>query len=192
MSGARRMAVISVERAAEALAPFEHPQVRIAADAHGRMTIVIEAVDDASLDRIEAELVDPWLGGAAAVRWRGDRLRAAAPDPAEVCARFVAEVIAAGEAWGLRDRTWARSRAAGEREALPLWPSREHAARCIAGAWATFVPRPIALAELREQWLPGMVEDGIAVVVTPPDVDSGAVIDPEALAHAFDHAIART
>jgi hypothetical protein len=101
------------------------------------------------------------------------------------CEHFVHEASAAGSVWGLYDKTWARSMAAAGREALPLWPQRELAARCIAGPWRTFAPRAIELQELLDQWLTGMQEDGIVAVVTPTPRDPGVVIDPEALAEAL-------
>jgi hypothetical protein len=98
---------------------------------------------------------------------------------------FVHRAIATGSVWGLYDKTWARSMSAAGREALPLWPARELAARCVAGAWRTFAPRAIDLQALLEQWLTGMQEDGIVAVVTPTPSDHGVLVEPDVLAEAL-------
>lgn len=106
-------------------------------------------------------------------------------DDAARCERFVREVVASGKVWGLYGETWARSPAAGEVEALPVWPRRSLAARCIAGRWDSFTPRAIELDAFIEQWLGGMVEDGIVAVVLPTPAHPGAIVAPDGLAQAL-------
>jgi hypothetical protein len=108
-------------------------------------------------------------------------------DDAARVAHFVRLAIEAGAVWGLGlyGATWARSPAATNREALPLWPTRELAARCVGGAWRSFMPRAIDRDALLEKWLPGMQEDGIVAVVTPTPNDPGVVVEPDALLQAL-------
>jgi uncharacterized protein DUF2750 len=102
--------------------------------------------------------------------------------------KFAAGVLAGGCVWGLRKKTWARSSAGKGREALPLWPDEESAARCIAGEWARYRARPIALDGFLAEWLPGMVEDGIVAVLFPDPDHPGAVVSAKALLTALRNA----
>lgn len=160
--------------------------------------LVVRAKDRAALDEIERDVVAPWIAehGIAIERTDvGELAWSFTPaDPfAEIDAlddvarveHFVRRVVETRTAWGLYDKTWARSNAASGREALPLWPDRELAARCITGAWRTFTPRAIDLPMLREQWLTGMQEDGIVAVVTPTPRDPGVLVEPDVLSDAL-------
>ncbi len=185
----QRLAVITMELGAAAPSACEElcalAHVQIASDDAGRCVVVFSTDNDATLARY-TELLKPWLKRSrASTQWHGD-VYAPRPSRADgALARFVAEVTATDQAWGVRDRTWARSRAAGEREALPLWPSRELAAQGCTGAWAAFVPKAITLVDLLDEWLPAMLEDGLVVVVSPLDEVSGLVMEPEALMRAL-------
>src|SRR5688572_12294844 len=85
----------------------------------------------------ELPCVEPPMTVLGETTWAFDRSDAWAHvdalDEVGRCEHFVRDVIASGSVWGLYDKTWARSMAAAGREALPLWPQRELAARCIAG-----------------------------------------------------------
>lgn len=164
--------------------------------------LIVTAEHDTTLAAVTHALVDPLArdhAGEPGVRVAaptadGETILLLRVDPfagvdaledAERCAYFVRHVVDAGEAWGLYGETWARSPAAGETEALPLWPQRELAARCIGGAWRACVPRPIALAALREQWLTGMDEDGIVAALTPGPMHEGTVVAAAVLSRAL-------
>ena len=157
--------------------------------------IVVVAKDVAAIDRIEREIVAPWLDDVGAKRkpatidgeilWPiDDGPREDSSDDDRI-ARFVAGVRASGSVWGLRKKTWARSSAGNGREALPLWPDEESATRCIEGEWSRYRARPIALDGFLAEWLPGMVEDGIVAVVLPTPDHPGAVVSPDTLLAAL-------
>ncbi len=170
-----------------------------------RCAMLIESANDReTIDRIHHDVVAPWIAEIGAsestevgeVVWSSARADPfAAIDALDDVARvehFVRRVVETSSAWGLYDKTWARSNAASGREALPLWPDRELAARCIAGSWRTFTPRAIDLTKLREEWLTGMQEDGIVAVVTPTPHDPGVVLEPDVLADALALAASST
>lgn len=179
------------QRTGPAIAGIEVQLVRV----DDVRAVLVATADDADALARVAAIVDPWLaelslaepsttviGEIAWVLARPDPWAAVdALDPVARCEHFVRRVVATGEVWGLYGKTWARSGAAGGREALPLWPDRELAARCIVGPWRTFVPRAIALAEFRDQWLGGMQEDGIVAVILPTPGDPGVVVEPTVL-----------
>ncbi|MBC8073709.1 MAG: DUF2750 domain-containing protein [Deltaproteobacteria bacterium] len=164
-----------------------------------RAVVVIAGVDADTVELAAAELLPRWLDqhGLAVVQtpWRGATIFRSEPDAAlarvdalDDAARielFVSGVIDAQTVWGLYGKTWARSFAAGDVEALPLWPSRELAARCIDDGWPGFVPRSIDLPAFLEQWLTGMHEDGIVAVLVPTPGRPGAVVTAEGLAAAI-------
>lgn len=162
-------------------------------DAHTGVLVLV-AADEGALARASAELVDPWLAAqglaTTALAREGELVlehrRVAADDDgqdeAQRLALFVRTVTASGTLWGLRAKTWARSAAAGEREALALWSTRASATRCIDGAWADFVAAPIDLDAFVEQWLPGMAEDGIVAVLMATPTRAGVIVEPRALA----------
>lgn len=164
-----------------------------------RAVIVANADDRDALTRLDDVVLAPWI---AELRWAeppssviGETAWALGRADAwahvdalgEVarCEHFVSHAVRAGSVWGLYDKTWARSMAAAGREALPLWPQRDLAARCVAGPWRTFTPRAIELSALLEQWLTGMKEDGIVAVVTPTPADPGVIVEPDVLAEAL-------
>jgi hypothetical protein len=154
-------------------------------DARG--VLVIAADDAAKIDR----KLGRWLKEIGGVRV-GDPIdgeivaagRGELTDEQRI-AKFVEGVRAGGCVWGLRKKTWARSSAGNGREALPLWPDEESAARCIAGEWARYRARSIALDGFLAEWLPGMIEDGIVAVVFPDPDHPGAVVSAEALLTAL-------
>lgn len=184
------------ERMASARAEASLQLVRVDDE---QAVLVVSAADRDALARIDAVAIAPWLaelplaeppstvtGEMVLALERADPwAHVDALDEVARCEHFVKQAIAARSVWGLYDKTWARSLAAAGREALPLWPQRELAARCVAGQWRTFAPRAIELTPLLEQWLTGMQEDGIVAVLTPTPADAGVLVEPEVLAEAL-------
>lgn len=164
-----------------------------------RAVLVIAGVDADAVALAIAELLPPWLEqhGFAITQpaWQGETIFRSERDPelARIDALdddartelFVAEVARTQTVWGLYGKTWARSSAVGEIEALPLWPSRALAARCVDDAWPGFVPRAIELPAFVEQWLTGMHEDGILAVLVPTPGRPGSIVTAERLAAAL-------
>jgi hypothetical protein len=165
--------------------------------------LLVAAADRDELARIDDVVVAPWLAelplAEAPTTVVGDVAFDSADATSSVDAldgparidHFVQHAIEARAVWSLYGERWARSDAAGDREALPLWPDRELAARCIAGRWATFAPRAIELTAFLDQWLSGMQEDGIAAVLTPTPADPGTIVEPDVLARALRDAGAK-
>lgn len=169
--------------------------VQLVRTADKQAVIVVVADDDAAIDRIERDVVVPWLDDVGAKRkaatidgeivWPLDEVASDDLSDEQRVARFVEGVRASGSVWGLRKKTWVRSSAGNGREALPLWPDEESATRCIEGDWSRYRARPIALAGFLAEWLPGMVEDGIVAVVLPTPDHPGAVVSAASLLDAL-------
>ncbi|MCA9650888.1 MAG: DUF2750 domain-containing protein [Myxococcales bacterium] len=171
-------------------------------DAHA-VLLVLVAPDDAALERLAPELLEPWLAASKGLEAGeprdGEVVLVARRTPAEGDEldglddaarrqRFVLEVAASGMVWGLYGDTWARSPAAGGAEALPFWSSAGQAARCSTGAWEGFVPRAIERDAFVEQWLAGMDEDGIVAVLLPTPTEPGAIVGAAELGQALARA----
>ena len=81
-------------------------------------------------------------------------------------ARFLDNVRATGEVWGLKSSTgWAVCES-GEFEdtvVYPFWADAAAAAAHCTGDWAGFTPAAVGLDEFIERWLPGMSEDDVLV-----------------------------
>lgn len=170
--------------------------VLVRIDAEAAILTLVGDSDDA-LARAWISTVDPWLDahalvvvesahqGTEVLRVRGQDVASATSGTSTIDA-FIASVAASSVVWGLYGKTWARSDAAGDREALPLWADPVAAARCIAGAWSGFAPRAIELSAFREQWLTGMDEDGIVAVLGPTPDHPGTIVPPGELIAALD------
>jgi hypothetical protein len=76
--------------------------------------------------------------------------------------RLIVEAIDTGCVWGLEGpEGWAlcASEVHDDTEVMPLWSAREFAQGHCVEEWAEYQPVAIALAELLEDWLPGMHAD---------------------------------
>lgn len=85
--------------------------------------------------------------------------------PSRRHAWFLQRVRESGEVWGLYMEGWALAFDEEERDVLPLWPTDATARLCATHLWEGFEPRRIPLAELVEQLLPELAEEGISVGV---------------------------
>jgi hypothetical protein len=95
---------------------------------------------------------------------------------AERAVTFVQVVVDWEEAWGLKDATGLI--VTRETNTMPLWPHAAFAEACARDAWADTTPEPISLAELLEDLLPLLEEDGTGVAVFPTPGDAGTVMPP--------------
>lgn len=152
--------------------------------------VMLGSADEDLLAALVRDHVEPWLVGLAlaeppqvetgrqALRIGGRTARSeldAMDDDARL-AHFVRTVTESDLVWGLYGDSWARAEPEGDAQVLPFWPTAELAARCIAGAWESFAPRSIELDAFLEQWLTGMVEDGITAAITPTSGASSAKV----------------
>jgi len=74
---------------------------------------------------------------------------------------FLQRAVESGCVWGLDLEGWALALDDEGRDVLPLWPSPEFASLCANRLWANFEPRSIGLAELMDNVLPQLEEEGI-------------------------------
>ncbi|MCY7436349.1 DUF2750 domain-containing protein [Bacillus pumilus] len=73
---------------------------------------------------------------------------------------FIKKIVDFEEVWSLRnEKGWVMSEDEYGAPQLHFWPTEEHAAYCEPGRKS--LPEMIDLDDLIEEWLPGMIENGI-------------------------------
>jgi hypothetical protein len=93
---------------------------------------------------------------------------------------FVQLAVDTEEVWGLRNPDgWVLAEM--DRDAFPVWPHPDFAAACAVAEWEGAQPAPIGLAELLEDLLPILEEDGHALAVFPAADGDCSVVEPEQL-----------
>ncbi|USY50010.1 DUF2750 domain-containing protein [Bacillus altitudinis] len=83
--------------------------------------------------------------------------------PAKKCYDyFIKKIVDFEEVWSLRnEKGWVMSEDDYRVPQLHFWPTEEHAAFCAIDQWEKTVPEMIDLDDFIEEWLPGMLADGI-------------------------------
>ena len=172
-------------RARESLQPRAHADgshLELATSTDGRTFVFVTAPDRDALVRWHDEVIGPWL---AALELEGevrttdlallnDQETLNLTDEQRFDA-FVTSAVQRGKVWSLYKDRWARVEVDTGQEALPFWSTREAAAKCVAADWTHYRPRAVELDEFIAQWLSGMVEDEIVVVLEPRPGHAGVV-----------------
>lgn len=105
--------------------------------------------------------------------------------PEERYLYFVRKVADFEEVWGLFSEGWAMVEVDSQ-QAIPFWPERVLADLCCTSSRANYQVRRIALDAFMNKWLPGMKNDGLAVVVFPLTDGKGIAIAPDDLLSALE------
>jgi hypothetical protein len=78
---------------------------------------------------------------------------------------FIQRVVNTGVVWSLYRNGWALASKEDGTMVFPLWPDSEFAAICADYEWTGYAPQSFALAELLDELLPQLAEDGVATGV---------------------------
>lgn len=78
---------------------------------------------------------------------------------------FLHTVVESKQVWGLFQEGWATAEDSKGAQRIFFWPSEEFAQQQAAKEWPGFTPKPIALDEFMEAWLPGLEKDEIQISV---------------------------
>jgi len=81
------------------------------------------------------------------------------------------------QVWGLYADGWALAGTDDGKQAFPIWPASEYAARCSAGSWAGYQPREIDLDTFFENLIPKLNKSGTLAAVFPTPEDKGVMPD---------------
>lgn len=105
--------------------------------------------------------------------------------------RFIGEALAQGCVWGLEGAEgWAlcASHRNDEVAVMPLWSQPEFAQAHAVEDWSDYKVVPIAVAELLDEWLPGMHEDLLLVGPNWDEDLQGDEMEPLDLLEDFEEA----
>jgi len=80
-------------------------------------------------------------------------------------AYFIQRVVDTGVVWSLYRNGWALAGKEDGTMVFPLWPDSEFAAICADYEWTGYAPQSFALAELLDELLPQLAQDGVATGV---------------------------
>jgi len=99
--------------------------------------------------------------------------------------RFIEDIQESGQVWGLQsEEGWVvvDSTEFEESEVMPFWSDEAYAKNHCVGEWEEFKPVAMDLEEFVEDWLAGMIEDGILVGPNWNDDLEGMEVEPEEIA----------
>ncbi len=107
--------------------------------------------------------------------------------------RFLKRVAATQHVWGLQAEpgVWAycESNEFEDTEVLLFWGYKEDAAKLAIDDWADYEPATIPLDDLVDNWLPGMLEDGLLVGTNWTAQLTGYEIEPDELIEQLHEAL---
>ncbi|WP_188150749.1 DUF2750 domain-containing protein [Teredinibacter waterburyi] len=121
-----------------------------------------------------------------------DTVRRLSDDFEENYRLFIEEALETGCVWGLEnDEGWALcpANSNAELDVMPLWSQPEYAKAHCVEEWSSYVPVPISLEELLDDWLPGMHEDVLLVGTNWDASLEGLEVEPLDLLEDVDEAV---
>lgn len=104
---------------------------------------------------------------------------------------FVSRVADQEHAWGLWSEGWATAGDATGVSSLALWPAREYAERCIAGAWAGYEAKELPIEDLLGSFGDTIRNQAVKISVFPTPSGRGVVVGIDQLRDALDSALAQ-
>jgi len=96
-------------------------------------------------------------------------------------AYFVQRVARTGVVWGLFRNGWALAKMDDGTLVFALWPERETALLCAEFEWEGYAPQSFSLAELLDELLPQLQQDGILPNVFRTPGSKGTMPTPNLL-----------
>lgn len=105
--------------------------------------------------------------------------------------RFIEDIQESGLVWGLQsEEGWVvvESTEFEDSEVMPFWSDENFAKFHCKDEWADFRPVSMDLEEFVEDWLAGMVEDGILIGPNWNDDLDGLEVEPEEIVEKLNAA----
>ena len=66
-----------------------------------------------------------------------------------------------------------------DEDCVPVWPNKEFAQSWATGEWAACQPVSVDLDTWFSRWIPGLIDDELAIVAFPNNNDEGQVLFPD-------------
>ena len=91
-------------------------------------------------------------------------------------------IIENEEVWILKDEDGCVMLTSDDEDGVPVWPEKSLAALWATEEWSHCETMGITLDDWMHKWTPGLLKDGLAVMVCPVPGEEGEVIEPDVLA----------
>ncbi|NPC94658.1 DUF2750 domain-containing protein [Bacillus sp. WMMC1349] len=94
-------------------------------------------------------------------------------DPYKRYRYFIKKIADYEEVWSLsNEKGWVTSEDENGTLQLHFWPTKEHANYCAIEKWKETSAESISLEDFVDNWLPGMLEDGVGISIFFNNKDS--------------------
>ena len=94
-------------------------------------------------------------------------------------AYLLKETITNDELWILTDEHGCVMLNTADEDCVPVWPNKEFAQSWATGEWAACQPVSVDLDTWFSRWIPGLIDDELAIVAFPNNNDEGQVLFPD-------------
>lgn len=95
---------------------------------------------------------------------------------------FIRKCTEFEEVWGLYNEGWATLADDENNIIIPFWPEEEFAKYNCTNNWQNYHPKPIALNDFIDKWIPGMIKDKrLANIFYLEEGTSKIIITPQQL-----------
>ncbi|WP_137166686.1 DUF2750 domain-containing protein [Salinimonas lutimaris] len=84
--------------------------------------------------------------------------------------------------WILKDTDGCVMLTTDDEDGVPVWPDAGLALLWATEDWSDCEPLAISQEDWLKKWTPGLMQDGLMVMVCPVPGEDGEVMDPESLA----------
>ncbi len=91
-------------------------------------------------------------------------------------------IITNEQVWILKDEDGCVMLTSDEEDGVPVWPDKALATLWATDEWDHCEPLSITLQDWMQKWTPGLLQDGLVVMVCPVPAEEGEVIEPDVLA----------
>ena len=91
-------------------------------------------------------------------------------------------IITNEQVWILKDEDGCVMLTSDEEDGVPVWPDKALATLWATDEWDHCEPLSISLQDWMQKWTPGLLQDGLVVMVCPVPAEEGEVIEPDVLA----------
>lgn len=105
--------------------------------------------------------------------------------PDERMSRTLSRIREAGEVWILKDEDGCVMLTTDDEDGVPVWPDKGLATLWATDEWEDCEPMSISLKDWLSKWVPGMIQDGLMVMICPVPAEEGEVIEPQEMAEAL-------
>lgn len=94
----------------------------------------------------------------------------------------VASIVENEQVWILKDDDGCVMLTSDEEDGVPIWPDEALAKLWATDEWGHCEPMAISRQDWMQKWTPGLLQDGLVVMVCPVPAEEGEIIEPDVMA----------